>query len=47
MRVEGIFRIPGNQNRIQDLKERVDRSGGPIDLKNAQIHVRLAKNTRT
>ena len=41
LKLEGLFRVPGNQNRILDLKERVDKSGGPIDLKGVQIHVRF------
>jgi hypothetical protein len=46
LKVEGLFRVPGNQSRIQDLRERVDKTGGPIDLKNAQIHVRRTLGTR-
>ena len=40
LRVEGLFRIGGNQKTINELKDKVDKSGGPIDLRNNKVHVR-------
>jgi hypothetical protein len=35
---EGIFRVPGNSVRVQDLKATIDRTGGPVDFKHCQVH---------
>jgi len=41
LKVEGLFRIGGNQKTINELKDKVDKSGGPIDLRNNKVHVRV------
>ena len=43
LNTEGIFRVPGNARKIENMREHCDKTGGPIDLVGEKVHVRRRK----